>query len=119
MTEKKRDKDLDALKADIARLRDEISGLIAGPRAASEAKMAENRAGKEHDASERQGPAESGQDHDPWTDLFSTFETSKAKGEQVLKNLASEVEQHPMVSIVAAFGLGYLVAKLWHQGDKQ
>jgi hypothetical protein len=119
MTEKTHDKELEALKADIARLREEISGLVTGATNAAGTQTAGNPPEERQDASEGKGTVDGEQDHDMWTDLLHTFETSKAQGEKVVKNLAAEVEQHPLTSIMAAFGLGYIVAKLWHQGDNQ
>jgi hypothetical protein len=108
MTEKIHEKELDALKADIARLRDEITLLAASAKANAGAKTAT--------------PGEAGQDHGEFStfaDLLQKLATSRVQGEKVVKGLADEVEQHPLVSVLAAFGFGYLVAKLWHQGDKQ
>jgi len=119
MTEKTHDNELEALKADIARLREEISGLVAGATNAAGTQTAGNNPEGGNDATEGEGPVDGTQDHDMWADLLHTFETSKVQGEKVLKNLATEVEQHPLISIMAAFGFGYIVAKLWHQGDNQ
>ena len=119
MTEITRDKELDALKADIARLREELSGLVAGVTNAAGTQTAGNRPEGGDDATEGEGPVDGKQDRDMWTDLLRTFVTSKAQGEKVFKNLAAEVEQHPMVGILAAFGLGYIIAKLWHEGDNR
>lgn len=119
MPEKSHDKELEALKADIARLREEISGLVAGARNASGIQTAGDQPERTHDAEEGKGSVDGEQDHETWTDLLHTFETSKAQGEKVIKNLTAEVERHPLTSVVAAFGLGYIVAKLWHEGDKQ
>jgi ElaB/YqjD/DUF883 family membrane-anchored ribosome-binding protein len=110
MTEKAHDQELDALKADIARLRDEITSLAASAKANAGAKTA--------------ATGEEGQDHGEYgfstfADLLDKLATSRVQGEKVVKGLADEVEQHPLVSVLAAFGFGYLVAKLWHQGDKQ
>ena len=119
MTEMTREKELEALKADIARLREELSGLVAGATNAAGMQAAGNHPEGRDDATDGEGPVDGEQDHDMWADLLRTFETSKAQGEKVFKNLAAEVEQHPLVGIMAAFGLGYIIAKLWHEGDKQ
>lgn len=119
MTEKTPDKELEALKADIARLREELSGFVAGATNAGGTETAGNRPEERHDAGADTGSVDGEQDRDMLTDLLHTFETSKAQGEKVLKNLAAEVEQHPLMSIMAAFGLGYMVAKLWHEGDNR
>ena len=104
MTEKTHDKELDALKADIARLREEIAGLAAGVK-----KSAGIHA-------EQEGPTPGDEDHSVWADLLHKFGSSKIQGEKVVRDLSAEVEQHPLVSIMAAFGLGYIIAKLWYRG---
>jgi len=119
MTENTHDKELEVLKDDIARLREEISGLVASARTAAGPQTAGDQPEKTQDAGEGKGSVDGEQDHDMWMNLLHTFETSKSQGEKVIKNLTAEVEQHPLTSVVAAFGLGYIVAKLWHQGDNQ
>ena len=119
MTEKTNDKELEALKADIARLREELSGLVAAATNAGGTQPGASRPEEKLDASTENGSVDGEQERNMLTDLLNTFDTSKAQGEKVLKNLAAEVEQHPLMSVMAAFGLGYIVAKLWHQGDNQ
>lgn len=103
MAEKTLDKELDALKADIASLREEIAGLAAGVR---------NFAGIRDEAAQQEG-------HRIWADLLHKFDSSRIQGEKVARDLAAEVEQHPLASIMAAFGLGFIIAKLWNKGSKQ
>ena len=119
MSEKTRNEEMAALKANIASLREELSGLIAGVKNFAGTKVAENNVVAGPDATEGKSPDEGEQGNDMWTELLRTFDTSRARGERVVKNLAAEVEQHPLASIMAAFGLGYIIAKLWHEGDKQ
>jgi ElaB/YqjD/DUF883 family membrane-anchored ribosome-binding protein len=104
MTEKAPEKELDALKADIARLREEIAGLAAGVK-----KAAGIHAEQSHAAAQQEGLG-------VWADLLHKFDSSKIQSEKVVRDLSSEVEQHPLVSIMAAFGLGYIIAKLWYRG---
>jgi len=110
MTEKTHDKELEALKADISSLREDIAGLAAGMK-----KSAGSHAKQPHAAApqEESTPGEEG--HGVWTDLLHKFDSSRIQGEKVFKGLATEVEQRPLVSILAAFGLGYIIAKLWYQ----
>jgi hypothetical protein len=104
MTEKTHDKELEALKADIARLRDEIAGLADGVK-----KSAGIHA-------EPEGPSPGDEGQSVLADLLHKFVSSKIQGEKVVRDLSAEVEQHPLVSIMAAFGLGYIIAKLWYRG---
>ena len=47
------------------------------------------------------------------------LDSLRIQDEKVVRDLAAEVEQHPLASIMAAFGLGYIIAKLWYQENKQ
>lgn len=117
MHEKIPDKELAALKADIARLREEIAGLAAGLKPSDEAKSAGVHDEGMGEAAQGDGPADEKQS--PWEDLLRKFDASRAQGEKVVRGLATEVEQHPLVSVMAAFGLGYIIAKLWYEENKQ
>jgi hypothetical protein len=111
MTEKTHDKELDALKADIASLREEIASLAAGVK-----KSAGIHAEQSNAAAQQEGPTHGEEGDGVWEDLLHKFDLSRVQGEKVVRDLAAEVEQHPLVSIMAAFGLGYIIAKLWYRG---
>ncbi len=104
MTEKTHGKELDALKTDMAILREELTGLVAG--------VKKSAAGKED-------PLHDEEDQGVWMDILRKFESSTVQGEKVVRGLTAEVEQQPLVSILAAFGLGYIIAKLWYQENKE
>jgi hypothetical protein len=106
MTEKAHDKELDALKADIAR-------LVAGKKGSVGKHVEQSHAGAQQEGSSHN------EDHGVWSDLLHKFDASRVQGEKVVRDLAAEVEQHPLVSIMAAFGLGYIIAKLWYQENKR
>ncbi|MCK9419984.1 MAG: hypothetical protein M0R70_11460 [Nitrospirae bacterium] len=110
MTEKTHDKELEALKADIASLREDIAGIAAGVK-----KYAGKHAGQPHAADQQEGSAPGEEGPGVWENLFHKFDSSRIQSEKVVRDLAAEVEQHPLVSIMAAFGLGYIIAKLWYQ----
>jgi hypothetical protein len=88
MTEKTREKERDALKADIASLRKDIAVLAAGAK-----KFAR-------------------------TDFQHTLDEAWTQGEKIVKELVAEIERHPRVGSMAAFGLGFIIAKLWYGGSK-
>lgn len=97
-TEHRHHDEHEALKAEIARLRERIREMSAGG---------------EHESGTGEGGA------GPLEEFLHRFGTSREQGEKVVKELAEEVERHPLVSIMAAFGLGYVVAKLfYHRGRK-
>ena len=106
------DKELDALKADMATLREDMAGLIAGMK---ESLGTGSRQSQTTDHAPAQEEAVPGM----WSDLLHKLNASRVQGEKVVKGLAAEVEQQPLVSIVAAFGLGYIIAKLWYQENKE
>jgi hypothetical protein len=111
MTEKTQEKELDALKADIARLREEIAGLVAGVKKSNGIHPEQS-----HAAAHQEGPAPGEDGLGAWADLLHKFDSSRIQGEKVVRDLSAEVKQHPLVSIMAAFGLGYMIAKLWYRG---
>ena len=113
MTGKAHDKELDALKGDIAHLREELAGLAAGVK-----KSAGIHAKQSHAAAQQEGLAHGEEGHGVLSDLLHKFDSSRVQGEKVVRDLSAEVEQHPLVSIMAAFGLGYIIAKLWYQGTR-
>ncbi|OGW43105.1 MAG: hypothetical protein A2X57_08280 [Nitrospirae bacterium GWD2_57_8] len=113
MTEKAHDKELDAVKGDIARLREELAGIADGVKESAGLHAKRSR------ASAQQGGAAHGEEGPGvWEDLLHKFDSSRVQGEKVVRGLAAEVEQQPLVSIMAAFGLGYIIAKLWYQGAR-
>jgi hypothetical protein len=114
MTGKTQDKELDALKADIVSLREEIAGLVAGVK-----KFAGSHAEQPHAANQQEGATQSEEGNGVWVDLFRKFDSSRLQGEKVVRDLSAEVERHPLASIMAAFGLGYIIAKLWYRENKQ
>jgi hypothetical protein len=111
MTEKTHNKELDALKAAVASLREEIAGLAAGVKKSDGILAEQSRA-----AAQREGPTPGEEGRGVWADLFHKFDSSRIQGEKIVRDLSAEVEQHPLVSIMAAFGLGYIIAKLWYRG---
>lgn len=114
MKEKTDDKELDALKAEIENLREEIAGLADGMK-----KSAGMHAEQSPAAAQQEGPTHGEKGHSVWADLLNKLNSSRIYDEKVVRDLAAEVEDHPLVSIVAAFGLGYIIAKLWYKENKQ
>lgn len=114
MTDRTHDKELDALKADIASLREELAGLAAGMK-----KSAGLHAEPSNAAAQPEGPLHGGEGQSILEDLLHKFDASRVQGEKVVNDLAAEVKRHPLVSIMAAFGLGYIIAKIWYRENKQ
>src|SRR3990172_11168025 len=114
MTEKTHEKELDALKSGIASLREEIAALATCVKQLADTKAAVPHGEGEHEATQQEGPAHSEQRHETWTDVQHTLGEAWARNEKVIKDLAAEIERHPLVGSMAAFGLGFIIAKLWY-----
>ena len=119
MTERTHEKELDALKADIAGLREEIAALATGVKKLAETKATEPHAEGEPKATQQGGPANGGHGHGAWTDVQHTLDEAWARNEKIIKDLAAEIERHPLVGSMVALGLGFIIAKLWYGGSKQ
>ena len=94
MDDKAHEKDLNKLHADLAKAREEIAAL-----AASLEKLAPCKTDKgsgEHESS--------GFQH--------KLEAVGAGGGKVVKGLAEEIERHPLVGGMAAFGIGFVIAMM-------
>jgi ElaB/YqjD/DUF883 family membrane-anchored ribosome-binding protein len=105
MTEKKQHEGLEALKGEIQRLREQVAELSA--------ERAEGAPGK------GEGDSHPDKTMGPLEELLHKFDSSREQGEKAVKDLAEEVERHPLVSVMAAFGLGYVVAKLFYHGGRR
>lgn len=92
--------ELNALKADIAQLRDDLRALtdavkgVAAERVSSGRQRAEEQARK------------------AWEDVERRFEEALNRGRAAAGNVEQEVTQHPALSLFTAFGAGFLIAKL-------
>lgn len=114
MTEKIHDKELDALKAEFARLREEIASL-----AAEVNKSTGNQAGQSRTETHREPPTTSEEGLGAWADLLRKLDLSRIQSEKIVKDLAAEVEHHPLISVVAAFSLGFILAKVLYKVNKK
>ena len=119
MAEKQREKDMDALKADIADLREHIASLAASVKKLAEEKSPGASVATERDDSKGEGSTFGEQWHVGWTDFQQKFEEARSRGEKAVKELAVEIERHPLGSIAAAFGIGFIIAKLLDRRGKE
>jgi hypothetical protein len=114
MTGKTHDSEMDSLKADIARLREEFARLASGGN-----KFSDVHADEPSETAQTAGPAANDNGHGAWADLLHKLDSSRMRGGKVINDLEAEIKKHPLVSIATAFGLGYVIAKLWYQEKKQ
>jgi hypothetical protein len=118
MTEKIDEKELNALKVDIANLREKIAALTAGLKKLAQTKPAGSYAESDHEAREQGGSADDRHGESAWTDFQYTFGEARVQFDKVLKVLEGEIRRHPLVGGMAAFGLGFIIAKRWYRESK-
>ncbi len=94
MDDKAHEKDLAKLNADLAKAREEIAAL-----AASLEKLAACKNEKCSGEHERSG-------------FQHKLEAVGAGGGKVAQGLAEEIERHPLIGGVAAFGVGFVIAMM-------
>jgi ElaB/YqjD/DUF883 family membrane-anchored ribosome-binding protein len=100
-------KEMDALKADIAQLRQDIVGLTAAVRDVASDKVHKTRA----DTQERVRSA--------WEDLERKLDEVLEQGKATMGNVENQIGQHPAGSLLTAFGVGFIVAKLLDMGGRR
>ena len=100
-------KEMDALKADIAKLREDIVGLSGAVKDAA----GENVAGAKARAEESV--------HKAWVDIEKRLESILNEGKATFNKAEQKVEEHPMGSVLTAFGIGFIIAKLLDVGSRR
>ena len=115
MKEKTHDKNLNALNAGIAKSREEIAALAAGMKKLAEWKIEESPVDGEQP---KDGPANGANGHGGWTGFRHRLDEAGTRGEKVAKVLAEEIERHPLIGGIAAFGLGFAIARLLFRRSK-
>ena len=102
--------------ATVQEIREDIAALTASVKKLAEDKSSGTAAtGEQASAGGEEGDAgEHG--HEGWADIQRTLAEAQVRGEQALKDLAAEVERHPLRSIAAAIGFGFIIARLFGRG---
>lgn len=100
-------KEMDALKADIVQLREDIVGLTRAVKGAA----SENAAGVKAKTEERM--------HKAWENIEQRFEELLSDGKAALHKAEQKVEDHPVGSVLTAFGIGFIIAKLLDVGSRR
>lgn len=99
-------KELDALKADIAQLRTDIVGLTSAFKDVASEKVSSTKA----DAQKRVQGA--------WEDIERKLDDVLEQGRASVGDIEDKITQHPAGSMLTAFGLGFIIAKLMDMGGR-
>jgi len=100
-------KEMDALKADIAQLREDIVGLTGAVKGAA----SENMAGAKAQTEERM--------HQAWEDIERRLQDLLSEGKATFNTAEQKVGEHPVGSVLTAFGIGFVIAKLLDVGGRR
>ncbi len=100
-------KEMDALKADIAQLREDIVGLTNAVRGVASEKVADAKT----QAEERL--------RGTWEDIEQRFDDLLNQGKATFNKAEHQVGEHPVGSVLTAFGLGFIIAKLIDVGGRR
>jgi len=100
-------KELDALKTDIAQLRVDIAGLTTAMHDVASDKVKKAKT----DTQDRL--------RDTWEDLEEKLDEAIQQGKSTVGNIESQVGQHPTGSLLTAFGIGFIVAKMLEMGGRR
>lgn len=100
-------KEMDALKADIAKLREDIVGLTDAVKGTASENMADAKA----QAEERI--------HKAWVEIEHRLEGLLNEGKATFNKAEQQVGEHPMGSVLTAFGIGFIIAKLLDAGGRR
>jgi len=116
MKEKTPEGNLDALNAGIAKSREEIDALAAVLKKLPEWKITRPSVLGEHPL---EGPTNGDKRHGGWTGFRRRLDDAGSRGGKIVKGLAEEIERHPLLGGMAAFGLGFAIATLLYRRSKR
>ena len=95
--------EIEALKSEFESLRADVASL---------AESLNQFLNQQSATTDQQSGSATGEGQDEWEVLRERLDAARAGGEQAVRELRSEVEQHPLASVGIALGLGYLLARL-------
>ena len=98
--------ELDVLKADIAQLRTDIANLTTAVKDVASEKVNATR----EDAQQRAQNA--------WDDIERRLNDVLDQGRETASGIEDKITEHPGGSVLTAFGLGFIIAKLMDMGHR-
>ncbi|KPV40007.1 hypothetical protein AN478_07445 [Thiohalorhabdus denitrificans] len=109
MGEEKNDlnEEIRALKDDLSSLRSDVSELAEAMREAGRDKASDWRSSVQDEWNERR------------EELLHALGVARDRGRQAEEDLERSIGEHPWTSLVAAFGVGYLLAKITGVGGRR
>jgi len=115
MNEKTPERNLAALNAGIAKSCLEADALADGLQELAARQIDESSVDREHP---QEGPAHGDNGHGEWAKFRHRLDAAGVRGEKVAKGLAEEIERHPLIGGLVAFGLGFAIARLLFRRSK-
>jgi len=115
VVENKLEQELDSIRADLIRMREDMAALAKGARRTGEGGVQHEGTPEEIKTGET---GDAGQEHEGWDAFQQALHDLRDRGETLLKDLSVNIKQYPIESAVMAFGIGYLIAKLMNRGRK-
>lgn len=92
--------EMETLKSEMAKLRTDFSGVIAAMKSAGKAEAEAVREGSSEFFSSMKD------------EIRHALEEARKKGKQSVEAVEKQVGEHPFLSLLAAFGAGFIIAKL-------
>lgn len=103
-TETNLNQEFETLRADVAKLRSDVGDLLDVLKALGAEKVSDARTTLDEELLKRR------------EELRAALNGAKARGERAAQAVEGEITEHPMSSVMAAFGMGFLIAKLLDAG---
>ena len=102
--EKDLQEELATLKADVNKLREDVGDLLGVLRELGADKMTSAKSSLDDELERRR------------EEIRAALSGARAKGAQAADAVEGEIAQHPLSSVMAAFGIGFLIARLLDVG---
>lgn len=106
MVDKNVQDELQTLKDDVAKLRADVSELVGLLKDLGAEKIDEARGTVEEQLQARREK------------LRESVDRAKARGKKAADDIEEQITEHPLSSLLAAFGLGFIIAKLSGGGSE-